>query len=48
MAGGLSPNHLHKLLQEYGSYEAAIETRPDLPDGIRAAREPVNRSLASR
>ena len=24
MAGGLSPNQLRELLQEYGSYEAAI------------------------
>jgi hypothetical protein len=35
MAGGLSPNQLRSLLQDYGSWEAAIEARPDLADQLR-------------
>jgi hypothetical protein len=32
MSGGLSPNELRALREEHGSYESAIEARPDLAD----------------
>jgi hypothetical protein len=35
MADGLSANQLRELLKEHGSYEAAIEARPDLADQLR-------------
>jgi hypothetical protein len=38
MAGGLSPNQLRALLQEHGSWEAAIEARPDLADQLRGVQ----------
>jgi hypothetical protein len=38
VAGGLTARQLGQLLTEHGSWEAAIEARPDLADQLRAAR----------
>jgi hypothetical protein len=38
VAGGLTARQLRLLLDEHGSFEAAIEARPDLADQLRAAR----------
>jgi hypothetical protein len=32
VSGGVSPNELRELLNEYGSVEALVEARPDLAD----------------
>jgi hypothetical protein len=34
----LSPNQLRALLREHGSWEAAIEARPDLADQLRGVQ----------
>jgi hypothetical protein len=39
MSGGLSPNELRALREEHGSYESAIEARPDLAD-FRSSETP--------
>jgi hypothetical protein len=38
VAGGLSPNQLRTLRDEYGSLAAAIEARPDLADQLRGVQ----------
>jgi hypothetical protein len=39
MADGLSPNQLHALLKEHGSYDAAVEVRSELAGHLRASQK---------
>jgi hypothetical protein len=39
VAGGLTIRQVKQLLEEHGSYDAAIDARPDLADDLRSVRK---------